>query len=117
MVNELSGGQRQRLFIVLALIPNPEVIFFDELTTGLDTKARRDVWKRLSSLKNDKISILLTSHYMEEVNTLCDRIMILKNGRSVFCGTIEEAIKASPCDNFEDTYLWFTNEEEKNEII
>ncbi len=111
-VSELSGGQKQRLFIVLALIPNPEVVFLDELTTGLDAKARRDVWKCLSALKAQGMTILLTSHFMDEVEALCDRITILKRGQSVFDGTVKEAIAASPHDKFEDAYLWFTEEEE-----
>lgn len=110
-MSELSGGQKQRIFIVLALIPNPEVMFLDELTTGLDAKARRDVWKCLLELKAKGITILLTSHFMDEVEALCDRIMILRNGKSVFCGTVQEAIAASPHDKFEDAYLWFTEEE------
>ena len=64
-VSELSGGQKQRLFIVLALIPNPEVVFLDELTTGLDARARRDVWQSLSELKQNGLTILLTSHFMD----------------------------------------------------
>ena len=112
-VNELSGGQRQRLFIVLALIPDPEVVFLDELTTGLDAKARREVWKCLSELKEKGLTILLTSHFLDEVEALCDRIMILKNGESVFCGTVQEAIATSQREKFEDAYLWFTDEEEK----
>ncbi|NLW11667.1 MAG: ABC transporter ATP-binding protein, partial [Clostridiaceae bacterium] len=89
-VNELSGGQRQRLFIVQALIPDPEVVFLDELTTGLDARARRDVWKCLAGLKENGLTILMTSHFMDEVEVLCDRINILKKGRSVFCGTVQE---------------------------
>ena len=116
-VSELSGGQRQRLFIVLALIPNPEVVFLDELTTGLDAKARRDVWKSLSELKAKGITILLTSHYMDEVEALCDQIMILKKGESIFCGTVQEAVVASPYEKFEDAYLWYTDEEVENESI
>ena len=117
LVSELSGGQKQRLFIVLALIPNPEVVFLDELTTGLDAKARRDVWKSLSELKAKGITILLTSHFMDEVEVLCNKIMILKKGESVFCGTVQEAIAASPYEKFEDAYLWYTNEEVDNESI
>jgi len=118
LVSELSGGQKQRLFIVLALIPNPEVVFLDELTTGLDAKARRDVWKSLSDLKSKGITILLTSHFMDEVEALCDKIMILKKGESIFCGTVQEAITASPYEKFEDAYLWYTDEEEiENESI
>ena len=71
-VKNLSGGERQRLFIVLALIPNPELVFLDELTTGLDAKARRDVWKILSELKSNGLTIFLTSHFMDEVEALCD---------------------------------------------
>lgn len=114
-VSELSGGQRQRLFIVLALIPNPEVVFLDELTTGLDTRARRDVWKSLSDLKENGLTILLTSHFMDEVEALCDRIMILKKGESVFYGTVQEAIASSPFEKFEDAYLWYTDGEEKED--
>ena len=110
-VNELSGGQKQRLFIVLALIPDPEVVFLDELTTGLDARARRDVWKCLSELKSKGLTIFLASHYMDEVETLCDRIMILKKGNIIFHGTVKEAVENSPFDKFEDTYLWYTDEE------
>lgn len=109
-VNELSGGQKQRLFIVLALIPNPEVVFLDELTTGLDVRSRRDVWKCLSELKSKGLTIFLTSHYMDEVEALCDKITILKKGNIIFHGTVKEAIESSPFEKFEDAYLWYTDE-------
>lgn len=112
-VHELSGGERQRLFIVLALIPKPEVVFLDELTTGLDAKARREVWKCLSELKEKGLTMMLTSHFMDEVEVLCDEICILKQGRVVFHGTVNEAIKASPYKKLEDAYLWYTDEEER----
>lgn len=96
-VKSLSGGERQRLFIVLALIPNPELVFLDELTTGLDAKAQRDVWNILSELKSRGLTIFLTSHFMDEVETLCDEICILRNGKAVFFGTVEQAKKASGC--------------------
>ncbi len=114
LVSELSGGQKQRLFIVLALIPNPEVVFLDELTTGLDAKARRDVWKYLDLLKHSGVTIFLTSHFMDEVEVLCDHIGILKNGKMIFYGTTQEAVAASPFDKLEDAYLWYTDEEETN---
>ncbi|RCX12979.1 ABC-2 type transport system ATP-binding protein [Anaerobacterium chartisolvens] len=117
LVSDLSGGQKQRLSIVLALIPNPEVVFLDELTTGLDARARRDVWKSLSELKTKGITILLTSHFMDEVEALCDKIMILKKGESIFYGTVQEAIAASPYEKFEDAYLWYTDEEVENECV
>ena len=114
MVNELSGGQRQKLFIVLALIPQPKVVFLDELTTGLDAKARREVWKILSDLKEKGLTIFLTSHFMDEVEALCDWVCILKKGKAVFYGTVEEAIAGSPYDKFEDAYLWYSDEEASN---
>ena len=110
MVKELSGGQRQKLFIVLALIPQPKVVFLDELTTGLNAKARREVWKILSDLKEKGLTIFLTSHFMDEVEALCDTICILKKGKAVFYGTVEEAIAGSPYDKFEDAYLWYSDE-------
>ena len=117
MVKELSGGQRQRLFIVLALIPNPEVVFLDELTTGLDPHARREVWSLLSELNSQGLTVLLTSHFMDEVEALCSRICILNRGKSVFLGTVEEAVAASPYDKFEDAYLWYTEGGKENETI
>ena len=114
MVKELSGGQRQKLFIVLALIPQPKVVFLDELTTGLDTKARREVWKILSDLKEKGLTIFLTSHFMDEVEALCDWVCILKKGKAVLYGTVEEAIAGSPYDKFEDAYLWYSDEEASN---
>ena len=116
-VKDLSGGERQRLFIVLALIPNPKLVFLDELTTGLDARARRDVWNVLATLKKRGMTLLLTSHFMDEVETLCDQILILKKGRTVFHGTVKEAIQQSCQNNFEDAYLWFTDEEVQNEYI
>ena len=75
-VKSLSGGERQRLFIVLALIPKPQVVFLDELTTGLDARARRGVWKILKELKDGGLTIFLTSHFMDEVEALLSLIHI-----------------------------------------
>ena len=112
-VKSLSGGERQRLFIVLALIPDPELVFLDELTTGLDVKARRGVWKTLEKLKDQGLTIFLTSHFMDEVEALCDEICILKKGRPVFYGTVEQAKQQCGCQRFEDAYLMLSNEEEE----
>lgn len=111
-VKSLSGGERQRLFIVLALIPNPELVFLDELTTGLDAKARRVVWKILEELKMHGLTIFLTSHFMDEVEALCDEICILRKGETVFYGTVEQAKIQSGCEKFEDAYLQFSDEED-----
>ena len=110
-VKSLSGGERQRLFIVLALIPQPELVFLDELTTGLDAKARRGVWKTLESLKEQGLTIFLTSHFMDEVEALCDEICILKKGTAVFRGTVEQAKALCGCERFEDAYLRLSDEE------
>ena len=110
-VSTLSGGEKQKLAVILALIPKPEVVFLDELTTGLDVEARREVWKLLRSLKKDKVTMLLTSHYMDEVEALCDKILIIKNGKLLALGTVEEIITSSPYDNLEDAYLWYMDKE------
>ena len=110
-VKSLSGGERQRLFIVLALIPQPEIVFLDELTTGLDSKARRGVWKTLESLKKQGLTIFLTSHFMDEVEALCDEICILKKGTMVFRGTVEQAKEQCGHEHFEDAYLQLSDEE------
>ena len=110
-VKGLSGGECQRLFIVLALIGQPELVFLDELTTGLDAKARRGVWKTLEQLKEQGLTIFLTSHFMDEVEALCDEICILKKGTPVFCGTVEQAEKQCGCQRFEDAYLQLSDEE------
>lgn len=111
-VATLSGGEKQKLAILLALIPKPEVVFFDELTTGLDTKARREVWKQLKKLKKAGVTILLTSHYMDEVEELCDKICIINNGKEVISGTVEEVISSSPYTKLEEAYLWYMEKEE-----
>ena len=110
-VRSLSGGERQRLFIVLALIGQPELVFLDELTTGLDAKARRGVWKTLERLKEQGLTIFLTSHFMDEVEALCDEICILKKGTAVFRGTVEQAKALCGCERFEDAYLQLSDEE------
>ncbi|MDO4544554.1 MAG: ABC transporter ATP-binding protein [Bacillota bacterium] len=114
-VKSLSGGERQRLFIVLALIPNPKLVFLDELTTGLDARARRSVWEVLEGLKQQGLTVFLTSHFMDEVEALCDEICILKKGSPVFYGTVAQAKKQCGCDKFEDAYLMLSDEEEAAE--
>ncbi len=110
-VKGLSDGERQRLFLVLSLIGQPELVFLDELTTGLDAKARRGVWKTLESLREQGLTIFLTSHFMEEVEALCDEICILKKGTPVFRGTVAEAKAQCGCERFEDAYLQLSDEE------
>ena len=110
-VNKLSGGERQRLSVALALINNPEIVFLDELTTGLDTAARREVWRHLRDLKKQGTTIFLTTHYMEEAESLCDRIFLIKDGKKVMEGTVKNIVESSPYENLEEAYLWYMGEE------
>ena len=89
---ELSGGQRQRLAVALALVNDPELIFLDEPTTGLDPAARRSLWDLIRGLKAAGRTILLTTHYMEEAEILCDRLAIMDHGRILEMGTVDELI-------------------------
>lgn len=111
-VSKLSGGERQKLSVVLALIGKPEIVFLDELTTGLDVVARREVWRTLMQLKEQGLTIFLTTHYMEEAEALCDRVCILKSGKKVAEGALDEVIAASGQNNLENAYLSIMGEEE-----
>lgn len=84
---KLSGGQKQRLFIALALIGNPRVVVLDELTTGLDPRARRDTWKLIEDIRDSGVTVLLVTHFMEEAQRLCDRIAVIDKGRVVALDT------------------------------
>lgn len=111
-VSKLSGGERQKLSVILALIGNPEIVFLDELTTGLDVVARREVWRLLKRLKERGLTIFLTTHYMEEAEALCDRLYIIKSGEKVVEGTVDEIVKQSGKKNLEEAYLYYMDEEE-----
>jgi ABC-2 type transport system ATP-binding protein len=85
--SKLSGGQKQRLFIALALLPDPQLVFLDELTTGLDPQARHAIWDLVREVRAKGKTILLTTHFMEEAERLCDRVAILDHGRIVALDT------------------------------
>lgn len=91
--SKLSGGQKQRLFIALALLPDPQVIFLDELTTGLDPQARHAIWDLIRDVQSKGKTILLTTHFMEEAERLCNRVAILDHGRIVAMDTPEALIR------------------------
>ena len=116
-VSELSGGQRQKLSIILALINNPQIVFLDELTTGLDPGARREIWQFLKQLQSRGLTVFLTSHYMDEVDYLCDKIMILDHGKTVAEGTPQEVKSVSGKKSMEECYLHFIGKEVKNETF
>ncbi|MGB6470162.1 MAG: ABC transporter ATP-binding protein [Candidatus Acidiferrales bacterium] len=88
----LSGGQKQRLFIALALINDPEVVFLDELTTGLDPQARRAIWDLVRGIRERGKTVFLTTHLMEEAEKLCDRVAIIEHGRIIDIDTPERLV-------------------------
>ncbi|MEZ5579478.1 MAG: ABC transporter ATP-binding protein [Candidatus Competibacteraceae bacterium] len=98
---KLSGGQRQRLLLAIALVNDPELIFLDEPTTGLDPQARRNFWELIHRIKARGKTILLTTHYMEEAYHLCDEIAIMDHGRIIAQGTPHELLEA----HFDDVVL------------
>ncbi|AOP35735.1 ABC transporter ATP-binding protein [Leptospira tipperaryensis] len=91
-VSHLSGGQRQRLALGVSILNYPEILFLDEPTTGLDPGARRDVWKILDRLRQSKTTMILTTHYMEEAETLCERIIIMDKGKILDQGTLPDLL-------------------------
>jgi ABC-2 type transport system ATP-binding protein len=92
--DNLSGGQKQRLSIALALVNDPQVVFFDELTTGLDPQARRAMWGMVSSIRKDGKTVILVTHFMEEAERLCDRVAIVDRGRIIALDTPANLIRS-----------------------
>lgn len=112
-VASLSGGQRQRLFIALALVGSPEVVVLDELTTGLDPEVRRVTWRLVRKLRDRGATVLLVTHFMDEVEQLCDRVAVIAAGRIVASGTPSALMAQASRNgesprNFEDAYLTLT---------
>jgi ABC-2 type transport system ATP-binding protein len=107
---KISGGQRQRLLLALALINDPDLIFLDEPTTGLDPQARRNFWDLVNLVKSRKKTIVLTTHYMEEAYALCDEIAIMDKGRIVSQGTPAQLLS----DHFGDVILQIPNDDAGN---
>lgn len=107
--SKLSGGWQRRLSIAMALISEPKVLFLDEPTLGLDVIARSELWDMIHSLKGT-ITIILTTHYMEEAEALSDRIGIMKNGKLLVVGTASELIKMTNTHKFEDAFITIVKE-------
>lgn len=103
---QLSGGQRQRLLLAIALVNDPDIIFLDEPTTGLDPQARRNFWDLIDSIKAEGKTILLTTHYMDEAYVLCDEIAIMDHGKIIAQGTPKKLLD----ENFHDVVLQIPEE-------
>lgn len=106
---KLSGGWQRRLSIAMALISKPQILFLDEPTLGLDVIARRELWKTIRELKGN-VTIILTTHYMEEAEALSDRIGIMGNGKLLACGTVSELNEKAGCNDFETTFVTIARE-------
>ena len=102
---KLSGGEQQRLFIALALVNRPEVVFFDELTTGLDPQARRATWELVRRVRDEGATVVLVTHFMEEAEQLCDRVAIVDRGRIVATGTPSELVEQTDASQ-RVTFTW-----------
>jgi len=108
-VRNLSGGQKQRFSIIASLINDPEIIFLDEPTTGLDPIGRRHTWEIISQIKKQGKTIILTTHYMEEAEILCGRVAIMDKGKIVVIDSPENLIKkTSSAANLEDVFIALT---------
>lgn len=96
--SDLSGGQRQRLFVALALVNRPELVFLDEMTTGLDPSARRVAWDLIQAIRNRGTTVVLVTHFMDEAERLCDRVAVVKEGRIKALDTPERLVAAYPAN-------------------
>jgi ABC-2 type transport system ATP-binding protein len=116
-VGTLSGGQKQRLALAVALVGQPELLFLDEPTTGLDPQARRQVWDLIESLRKTGRTIVLTTHYMEEAARLADRVAIVDHGKVITVGTPTELIAsiAGPGATLEDVFVALTGRHLRDE--
>jgi ABC-2 type transport system ATP-binding protein len=113
--SKLSGGQKQKVGLALSLVNDPELVFLDEPTTGLDPQARRAVWEVIRKLKGEGRSVLLTTHYLDEAQELADRVAIMNHGKIIASGTPLEIIarhgSGKPGENLEDVFVKLVGEE------
>lgn len=113
-IRELSGGMKRSLLLARALINRPELIILDEPTTGLDPHTRHMVWNRLREVKGNGTTLVLTTHYMEEAEQLCDRVAIMDLGRIVATGTPGQLMAEHGCENLEKVFLKLTGRRLEN---
>ncbi len=119
---ELSGGQKQRFSIATTLINQPKIIFLDEPTTGLDPQARRNLWDLIKDIRNKGTTVIITTHYMDEAEQLCDRVAIMDEGKIIALDTPDKLIdelvatgferpKVTKAANLEDVFIYLTGKE------
>lgn len=113
---KLSGGQQQRVSIALALAGRPRVVILDELTTGLDPRARRTLWALVEQMRNDGVSVLLVSHAMDEVEHLCDRVAVLDEGQIIAQDTPAAVKESTATQTLEEAFLTLTGKELDEEL-
>ena len=106
---KLSGGYQRRVSIAMALIGQPSILFLDEPTLGLDVLARRELWDVIRKLK-ESVTVILTTHYMEEAAALCDRVGIMKDGRLLTVGTVQSLMEMTSAVTFEDAFISIVKE-------
>ncbi|WP_444997896.1 ABC transporter ATP-binding protein [Aliikangiella sp. IMCC44359] len=106
---KLSGGQRQRLLLALAMLNDPDIIFLDEPTTGLDPQSRRNFWQLINNIKSQNKTVLLTTHYMDEAESLCDEIVIVDRGKIILQGTPQQMLK----EQFDGSIIGLPNTQKK----
>ncbi|PSL00234.1 ABC-2 type transport system ATP-binding protein [Murinocardiopsis flavida] len=111
---KLSGGQQQRLSIALALAGRPRVVILDELTTGLDPRARRQMWRTVEQLRDGNVTIVLVSHAMEEVERLCDRVALIDRGRIIALDTPAGLVRQARAADLDDAFVALTGKELEN---
>ncbi len=104
-INKLSGGEKQKLSILLSLLGSPKIVFWDELTTGLDPLARHEVWNMIRKYKRDGLTIVLITHFMDEIENLCDRVALMKAGKMIYIGTPKEVIENFQAKNLDEVFL------------
>jgi ABC-2 type transport system ATP-binding protein len=111
-----SGGMKRRLSLILALIHDPQIAFLDEPTVAMDPQSRHAVWDFIKELKKEDKTLILTTHYMEEAEELCDRVGIIDHGKLIALGTPQELISKNKVKNLEEVFIALTGRKIREEV-
>lgn len=115
-VGKYSGGMRRRVNLIMALVHDPEIAFLDEPTVGMDPQSRRAVWDFIEELKNQNKTVILTTHYMEEAEELCDRVGIIDHGKLIALGSTEQLMNEFGVKNLEEVFIQLTGRRIRAEV-